>query len=46
MSEIITAQPGNSRIDHAKLNELQARLDGDVFTDKVRLLMYSTDASC
>lgn len=45
MSEIITAKPGTALTDQVKLNELQARLDGKVFTDKVRLLMYSTDAS-
>jgi len=32
-------------VDKSKLLELQARLDGDLFTDKVRLIMYSTDAS-
>jgi FAD/FMN-containing dehydrogenase/Fe-S oxidoreductase len=28
-----------------KFDELRARIDGDVFTDNIRLTMYSTDAS-
>ena len=28
-----------------KFNQLRARLDGEVFTDNIRLTMYSTDAS-
>lgn len=45
MSEITTSTPDTTRVDKTKLKELQARLDGDLFTDKVRLIMYSTDAS-
>ena len=32
-------------IVESKFNELRARLDGEVFTDNIRLIMYSTDAS-
>ncbi|MEN8156592.1 MAG: FAD-binding oxidoreductase, partial [Bacteroidota bacterium] len=28
-----------------RFDELQARLDGDLFTDRIHLIMYSTDAS-
>jgi len=45
MSESLTSTQDTIRLDKAKLQELQARLDGDLFTDKVRLIMYSTDAS-
>ncbi|MEN8203734.1 MAG: FAD-linked oxidase C-terminal domain-containing protein [Bacteroidota bacterium] len=45
MPETSTATQDIIRVDKAKLKELQARLDGDLFTDKVRLIMYSTDAS-
>jgi len=45
MSEIAAATPETKAVNKAKLEELQARLDGDLFTDKVRLIMYSTDAS-
>jgi len=45
MSETITSKPDTTRVDNSRLKELQARIDGDLFTDNVRLIMYSTDAS-
>jgi len=45
MSEIITAKEAVTKLGEDELNELRARLDGDLFTDNVRLIMYSTDAS-
>ena len=45
MSETISAPQERAQIDPARLHELKARIDGEVYTDQVRLLMYSTDAS-
>ncbi|MCK5135101.1 MAG: FAD-binding protein [Bacteroidales bacterium] len=45
MSETITEQKRSKRREADPFNELRARLDGEVFTDNLRLIMYSTDAS-
>ncbi len=45
MTENNTERKRESRLDHNRLQELRARLDGDVHTDQLRLIMYSTDAS-
>ncbi len=45
MWEMNTKNKRTERPVTDRFNELRARLDGEVFTDNVRLIMYSTDAS-
>ncbi|MCK4880161.1 MAG: FAD-binding oxidoreductase, partial [Bacteroidales bacterium] len=35
----------SNQIEQSKLDQLRARIDGELFTDRLRLLMYATDAS-
>lgn len=45
MPEPITRQQVNRKLKPDRIRGLRAMLDGEVYTDNVRLIMYSTDAS-
>jgi len=44
-SAIFVDLKSSTQIAGSKLDELRARLDGELYTDRLRLIMYSTDAS-
>ena len=45
MAGTITERKTDNRLVNDRFNGLRARIDGEVHTDLVRLIMYSTDAS-
>ncbi len=45
MAETIPEKVNQQTSVMARIDELSARLDGELFTDQVRLIMYATDAS-